>query len=769
MSKKLLTEKYTCLTIALGYFIVSGAWALVSNKLFSALLNRPELADQPAGPGIWFFIALSTGMLYWLLRYWDVAIADSQESLRKVNRSLRSFSECTKAMTRIDDELKLMEEVCRVCVEVGGHRMAWVAFKENDADRTVRPVTSWGAQGCFLDELNATWKDEPQGWGPAGTTIRTGKITVFHNLLTNPLYRPWRSLAETCGYTSCIALPLIEGGETFAALVIFDEKSHAFDEDEAQLLEELAEDLAYGIKALRLKVDSQREMEERLMLATVMDQTSDGVITFDAEGTIQYLNPSFVALCGVPAEDSIGVNIHDFECSKRNPAFYRALLSVFTTNKSLSGHFVNKKRDGSEYDMDALIAPVFDQNGGVVRYVAIIRDVSEAISLQQQLRQAQKMEAMATLSGGIAHDFNNILAIIITNMEMTLEDVPVDSPLHGSMELVLKAGLRGKNLVKQFMTISRQTEQPQKIVNLDDIIKECLPMLRATIPTTIELRKHVDTDSALIAADPTQINQVIMNLCANAGDAMLTKGGILDISLSNVELREEDLPRYPGLRAGQYIKLVIADTGHGMTRDVVDRIFDPFYTTKMPGKGTGLGLSVVHGIIKNHRGNIAVNSIVEVGTTFTILFPHVENVSAPEEVPMAQKQIPGRGHILFVDDEVDYVSGMKNALERLGYIVTAETDSHKTLERFRQTPDLFDLVITDQTMPHLTGVMLAEELLKIRPDVPIILCSGSSPGSDAAVSPAKAKAAGIREVLMKPVERDEIHSVVQHILNPHPA
>jgi len=767
MLKKPITEKYTCLTIALGYFIISGAWTLISDEIFSALLNQPHLAEKTAGPGHWFFITLSTGMLYWLLRYWDVAIAESQESLRKVNRSLRSFSECTKAMTRIDDELKLMEEVCRICVEVGGHRMAWVAFREDNPEKTVRPVTSWGAEGCFLDELNATWDDSLRGWGPAGTSIRTGKITVFHNLLTNPLYRPWREAAETCGYTSCIALPLTEGDKTFGALVIFDEKSHAFDVEEAQLLEELAEDLSYGIKALRLKAESQREMEERLMLATVMDQTSDGVITFDAEGTIQYINPSFVALCGVPAKESIGINIHDFECSKRNPAFYRALVSVFSTNKTLSGHFVNKKRDGSEYDMDALIAPVFDRSCEVVRYVAIIRDVSEAISLQQQLRQAQKMEAMATLSGGIAHDFNNILAIIITNMEMILEDVPDDSSIHSSMELVLKAGLRGKNLVKQFMTISRQTEQPQKIVKLDDIIEECLPMLRATLPTTIELRKHVDTASGLIAADPTQINQVIMNLCTNAGDAMANKGGILDISLSDIDLREEDISRYPGLRAGKYIKLVVADTGHGMTRDVLDRIFDPFYTTKMQGKGTGLGLSVVHGIIKNHRGNISVNSIVGVGTTFTILFPHVENIENQDEFSTVQEQIPGRGHILFVDDEVDYVSGMKVALERLGYTVTAETDSRKTLTRFQQSPAQFDLVITDQTMPHLTGVMLAEELLKIRPDIPIILCSGSSPGSDSAVSPAKAKAAGIREVLMKPVERDEIHSAVQQLLNPH--
>lgn len=761
---KPITTKFTCLTIALGYFVVSGLWTLFSDKLFAVLLNQPSLAVKSVGPSHWFFIAFSTGMLYWLLTYWEVALAESQESLRKVNRSLRSFSECTKAITRADDELKLMENVCRICVEVGGHRMAWVAFGEDSPEKTLRSVAHWGAKGCFLGDLQASWADTERGRGPAGTSIRTGEVTVFQNLSTNPLYRPWREAVKKCGYASCLALPLMEDGKAFGSLVIFDEQSDAFDLEEAGLLEELAGDLAYGIKTLRLKTERKREIDERLMLATVMDQTSDGVITFDAEGTIQYINPSFEALCGVPVEESIGVSIHDFECSKRNPSFYQAILGVFTSNKVLTGHFVNKKRDGSEYDIDARVSPVFSDSGQVVRYVAIIRDVSESIGLQRQLRQAQKMEAMATLSGGIAHDFNNILAIIITNMEMTLEDVPEDSPLYGSLELVLKAGLRGKDLVKQFRSISRQNEQPQRTVQLEEIIEECLPMLRATLPTTIELRKHIETESGMIKADPTQINQVIMNLCTNAGDAMHEKGGILDISLNDVQLTAEEIVRYPGLQPGSFIKLIVADTGDGMRRDVLDRIFDPFYTTKLQGKGTGLGLSIVHGIIKNHGGYISVNSIVNIGTTFVILFPRIDGTGDNIADIPAPKLMNGKGHILFVDDEVDYVAGMKTALERLGYTVTAETDCRKTLDIFRKNPAVFDLLITDQTMPHMTGVMLAQEILTIRPDFPVILCSGSSPETDTAVSPERAREVGIREVLMKPVERSEINRVIQRLL-----
>ena len=764
MKYKPITTKFTCLTIALGYFVVSGLWTLFSDKLFAILLNQPSLAAQSVGPSHWFFIALSTGMLYWLLTYWEIAIAESHESLRKVNRSLRSFSECTKAITRADDELKLMEKVCRICVEVGGHRMAWVAFGEDSPEKALHSVAHWGAEGCFLEDLQASWADTERGRGPAGTSIRTGKVTVFQNLLTNPLYRPWREAVKKCGYASCLALPLMEDGRAFGSLVIFNEQPDAFDLEEAGLLEELAGDLSYGIKTLRLKAGRNREMDERLMLATVMDQTSDGVITFDAEGTIQYINPSFEALCGVPVAESIGVSIHDFECSKRNPAFYQAILGVFSSNKVLSGHFVNKKRDGTEYDIDARVSPVFSDSGQVIRFVATIRDVSESIGLQQQLRQAQKMEAMATLSGGIAHDFNNILAIIITNMEMTLEDVPEDSPLYGSMELVLKAGLRGKNLVKQFRTISRQTEQPQQKVKLEEIIEECLPMLRSTLPATIDLRKHIDAKSGLIVADPTQINQVIMNLCTNAADAMHEKGGVLDISMSDVRLSAEEVVRYPGLHAGDFIKLIVADTGPGMTRDVLDRIFDPFYTTKIQGKGTGLGLSIVHGIIKTHRGYISVNSILNIGTTFVILLPQVEGTESVEESTPLPKTTTGKGHILFVDDEVDYVAGMKMVLERLGYTVTAESDCRRTLDIFRSNPGGFDLLITDQTMPYMTGVMLAQEVLAIRPDLPIILCSGSSPETDTAVSPEKAKAVGIREVLMKPVERDEMNRVIQQLL-----
>jgi PAS domain S-box-containing protein len=760
------SRRFNCLTIAFVYFVVAGLWTNFSHLLFAVLLNQPSLASRPAGPSHWFFVAASTGLLYWLLRYWEAAVGESQESLRKVNRALRSFSECSKAMTRADDEMQLMQAICRICVEVGGHRMAWVAYGEDGPQKALQPMANWGAETSYLDNLQATWADgEELGSGPAGTSIRTGQTTIVQNLQTDQRFAPWREAARNCGYASCVALPLVdEERGPYGALVIFDASINAFDKEEVELLEELAGDLSYGLKTLRLKAKNRREMEDRLMLATVMDQTSVGVITFTMKGTVQYVNPSFVQLSGIPAEECRGTNLHEFEYTARNQDLYQAIVEVLATNKVWNGRVITHDRDGAEYDIDARIAPVFGARGAVNRYVATLRNVSQEVALQRQLRQAQKMEALATLSGGIAHDFNNILAIIMTNVEMTLEDCENGSPEHQSMELALKAALRGKTLIKQFLTISRQNEQPQKPVAVGPIVDECLTLLRATLPTTIELRKKVDSDLPRIGADPTQIHQVFMNLCTNAADAMNESGGVLDIEVTEVVLKSQELGRYPGLKKGRYVKIILTDSGEGMSRETLDRIFDPFFTTKTQAKGTGLGLSIAHGIIKNHGGSITVHSLKGVGTSFTLHLPVLDREVEPQQQVAPLDRSARKGHLLFVDDEEDYARGMKMALERLGYSVTIETEVEKTLVDFRREPDRFDLLITDQTMPYMTGIKLTREIHKIRPELPVILCSGSSPETDPAVSPENARAAGVNQVLVKPVEKQQMHAAIQQLL-----
>ncbi|MCW8892826.1 MAG: GAF domain-containing protein, partial [Deltaproteobacteria bacterium] len=594
-----------------------------------------------------------------------------------MNRSLNSFSDCIKAITKADEEIALLQEVCRICVEVGGHRMAWIAFAENDPHKTLRPVTHWGEKGCFLECLNATWSNTERGQGPAGTCVRTGEPVVFQNLMESRRYKPWQEAAKQCNFSSCIALPLKNDQQTLGALVIFNALPNAFDRSEIRLLTELATDLSYGIKNLRLKVERSLEGDERLMMATVTDQTSDGVITFDCSGTIQYMNPSFIDLCGIPAHQGVGVSIHNFECSQRNHTFYQAVLEVFRTNKVKKGQFINKKKDGSEYEIDARISPVFNQSHQVVRYVATIRDISHESKLTQQLRQAQKMEAVATLSGGIAHDFKNILGTIMTDSELALEQNPQDDQQQRLMLSIYKAALRGKGLIHKFMEISRQHEQPKQRMSMKEIVRDSMKLLTATFPTTIQIKTNISKDIAQINGDPEQIQQVIMNICTNAKDAMQGSGHILEVSLSNTVVPVERQGLNPDLHPGKYVMMTITDTGHSLEREQLDRIFDPFYKIKGQRESSGLGLALAHGIVKNHGGHITVNSISGVGTTFVALFPQAEEVDH-KGVNLVEKTSHGR--ILLIGAEQEYIAEMRSALHDLGYLVQAEIEGRETLE-----------------------------------------------------------------------------------------
>jgi len=620
------------LILTIGYFGIGVAWALYSNKLFTFLLPNQEVtAGYSAELYYWCFVILSSGLLYLLLKCWGSSQTESQESLYKMKRSLKSYSECTKAMIKAENEMTLMKDICRICVEVGGHRMAWVAFAENDSQKTLTPAAHWGEEGCFFETFRATWAETECGKGPIGTSIRTCEPVIFQNLMTNPRFESSREAAKKCGYASCISLPLRGSKEVFAALVIFNAKPNAFDKGHTLLLAELAEDLSYGIQILRLKAKRKQEMEKSLMLAAVTEQTSDGVITLDASGKIEYLNPGFTKLCGIPANEGIGIPIHNFECSKRNPGFYRAVREALETKTMRVGRFINKDRAGSDHDIDARIMPIFDKSGQVVRYIVTVRDVSQEVELQRQLRQVQKMEALDTLSGGIAHDFNNILENIMSSSEMGLVADANDKPVQESLFQIFKETLRGKELIRSFLDISQQRERPQQQIKISEVVRDSVDSLRATIPSIIKLKKEITPGLGLIAGDPAQIHQVITNLCANATDAMQATGGILEVCLSHMVIPVERISHYPNLTPGEHVKLTITDTGHGMNREELERIFDPFYTTKFQDSGRGLGLSMVHGIIKNHGGEISVNSIIDIGTTFVILLPLVDTLAEQKE------------------------------------------------------------------------------------------------------------------------------------------
>jgi signal transduction histidine kinase/ActR/RegA family two-component response regulator/HAMP domain-containing protein len=378
---------------------------------------------------------------------------------------------------------------------------------------------------------------------------------------------------------------------------------------------------------------------------------------------------------------------------------------------------------------------------------------------EEQLLQTQKLESVGTLTGGIAHDFNNILGAIVINSEMALLDLPGASDIRNNLELVLKSAIRGRDLVRQMLLFSRKSEKKQEVISLIPLIKETFKLLRSSLPTTIQMELHLKTESDAVYADPSQIQQVVMNLCTNAAYAMRGTTGVIEISLQTIAFGLMDLPE-ADMQPGEYVILSVRDTGSGMDEEVKKRIFEPFFTTKPVGEGTGLGLSVVYGIVKGHRGNITVYSEPGRGSIFRVYLPKADTGVVVEAEVL--KPVPrGKERILFVDDEEIIINSVRNMLEHLGYKVTALMDSEEALRLFSENPARFDLVMTDQTMPFMTGEDLGKELMRLRADIPVILCTGYSDMT----SSEKAMVMGFRGFIMKPFSVREGAELVRRVLD----
>jgi len=513
----------------------------------------------------------------------------------------------------------------------------------------------------------------------------------------------------------------------------------------------------FDITARKQAENALRQSEERYK--TLTNNLHVGIYrnTTGPQGKFIEANPAIVEMFGYQSRDEfLAVNVADLY---QNPEDRNKFNEKMLKNGSVKKYEVSlKKKDGTPFVGSVSAVAVKDANGEVKYYDGIIEDNTGKKELELQLQQAQKMEAIGTLAGGIAHDFNNILSAIIGYTELSLSDVEKESTLYQNLQEVFRAGERAKNLVKQILTFSRQDAQERKPVQIKLISKEAIKFLRASLPTTIEMRQEIKSDS-LVMADPTQIHQLLMNLCTNAAHAMGGKGGVLEVKLIDVKFEEDVTAEHPELKPGPYLELIISDTGHGIPAHILDRIFDPFFTTKEKGEGTGMGLSVVHGIVGSYGGKIIASSELGKGSTFKVYLPTVERDEAP--LPIAGESIAtGTERILFVDDETTLVNIGKQMLESLGYKVTARTSSIEALELFKAKADSFDLVITDMTMPNMTGDELARELIRIKPEIPVILCTGYS----ARINPQQAAAMGIRAFVSKPVLRRDITETIRNVL-----
>ncbi|MBL7177779.1 MAG: response regulator [Desulfobacteraceae bacterium] len=500
------------------------------------------------------------------------------------------------------------------------------------------------------------------------------------------------------------------------------------------------------------------ESEERYR--TAIEHSNDGVAIIESDRYL-YVNQKFVEIfCYDRPEEIVGKPISMVvHPDDREWVSKFAVLRQKGEPVPSRYEFKGIRRDGKEVSIEVSATTITFRDKTVA--LAYLRDVTEKRCLEIQLQRAQKMEALGTLSGGIAHDFNNILSAIIGFTEIASFQLPEGNKARDNLKKALKASERAKDLIAQILSFSRQSEQKLRPTQIVPIIRDTIKLLRASLQTTIEIRHHIGRNAGIVEADPIQIHQILMNLCTNAHYAMREKGGVLVIYLIPVELSTDDVAAYPDLKPGSYLKLSVSDTGCGIDRSIMERIFDPYFTTKEKGAGTGLGLFVVHGIVKSHGGTVTVESEPGKGTTFHIYLPKMEHAKGEAEIEFCLDRIPtGHERILFIDDEQALAEIGKEILEHLGYEVVTKTSSIEALGSFREQPDLFDLVITDMTMPHMTGENLAKEIMKIRPDIPIILCTGFSEH----ITDKKAKELGIREFAMKPFAIHDLAKTIRKVL-----
>ncbi len=509
--------------------------------------------------------------------------------------------------------------------------------------------------------------------------------------------------------------------------------------------------------------ERKRAAEEYALLATAIEQASESVSITDAGGTVQYVNPAFERISGYSRMEILGRTQRVLQSGHHSREFYTQLWETITSGQVWRGRFINRRKDGSLYEADATISPVRDSGGGITNYVALKRDVTEQTRLEKQLRQAQKMEAMGTLAGGVAHDFNNILAAIMGFAEIALLQTPQElAAVRETLQDILIGSRRGAELVRNILTFSRQGAQDKVALKVQPLMKEALKLLWASLPGNVVIEERFDLDEGVLVADPSEMQQLLLNLCTNAAHAMRPDGGTLGVTLEPHEPTLAELERYPALSPGAHLRLRVKDTGPGIKPEIRDRIFDPFFTTKAPGEGTGLGLSIVHGIVQGNGGSIDLDSSPETGTTVTVLLPlHAREARQEGEAPPVP--LPrGDAHILLVEDDLPVARSLERMLAVLGYHIRHFTSGKEALRHLQGAPDSCQLLLTDLMLPDLSGLELATQVHALRPELPILLCTGF--GRD--LQEPELRQAGILAVLAKPVDMKSLARGVHAALEP---
>jgi len=671
---------------------------------------------------------------------------------------LSIIREMGRGLAHIEDFRKTVEIILEVVISNTRAQNFSIMLLEPETDRLFLAAASDPRNKQYVVPVGDLVSREnlrysfAHGQGIAGTVLAKGEAMLVDDTKKSADFSAESPSEIKIG--SLLSVPLFYEGNSIGVVNLSHSQPNIFTRRDLYLFSILADFIAL-LLSCSLVHQRLRASEEKYR--TLTENSNDGIAILVDKKHV-YANPRYQSMTGYSAAElrdktfdellySAGLE-HDF-------TFGASQKPAEAGGKMLKGILLT--RDDKQLEIEANSAAI-EHNGEPATLISI-RDLSYRRHLEKQLRQFQKMEAIGTLAGGVAHDFNNILSAIIGYTELAIRKSQRSNHVYNYLQQIMKAGDRAKSLVKQILTFSRQSEQEEEIVvRIDLIAKEVLRLLRAAIPASIEIQHDIATD-CYVRIDPILIHQILMNISINASHAMQENGGLLTVSLTKIDpdpnqLKEVQIP------VNHYVRLSIQDTGHGMDEAIQDRIFEPYFTTKELGVGTGMGLSVVLGIVKSHKGYIKVESAPGKGARFDIYLPRIpqDRMDVGQE---EQEIATGDERVLLVDDEEALVYMLKELLSLLGYGVVAVNTSQQALEMVRKEPDRFDLVITDQGMPRMKGTRLAQEIHTVRPELPIILCTGFSEN----LTESNAQKIGIRKILMKPVTMKEISSSIREVLD----
>jgi PAS domain S-box-containing protein len=671
---------------------------------------------------------------------------EAEARVRRIARLYAVSSSVNEAIARVRDTQELYDRACRIAVEQGLLRLAWVGLYDATR-RMLRPVARFGADDGYVDHLMLRMDEAAMNRGPAGRALATGACVVENDVASAAgFFRRDEALAR--GLRSCAAFPLTIKDRRVGVLLLYADRPGYFQDEELRVLGALADDIAFAVAS------AENEAERRRLLHDLGERVKELTLLHRMASLLQSDRPCDQAcLDDLVAPIPLGWQYPDVcearivvgDIEARTPGWCATpwMQSVSFKAGGLGGLIEVAYR---------VERPPAAEGPFLAEERALLQSLADMLGAhvdrqhtQAQLRQAQRIQSLGTLAGGIAHDFNNILVAVDGNVELAARALPADHPAHVHLDRIEQATRRAVDLVKRILTFSRQQQPHWAIVALPPVVEEVLKLLHATLPAGIEFRTRFDPDVPSVRADSSQLHQVLMNLATNAAHAMGECGGVLEIRLETVALDAAAAGRLE-LREGRHVRLSVRDTGCGMDPATLDRIFEPFYSTKPPGSGTGLGLSVAHGIVKSHGGAITVDSQVGLGTTFHLYFPAADPAATAREAP-AVRDFRGRGeHVLYVDDEEAIVYVATLTLQALGYRVTGMTDAGQALAELRSRPHEFDAVVTDLSMPLLPGTELARRAREIRPGIPVVLTSGFVRPGDAE----SVRRLGDVEIVLKP-------------------